>query len=106
YPFEAEELFQRPDDARLICADVELHDLISCSIAVIRYIDMDLYGAVRRDAILFDSEIAVGELRIAQAVAERVENVAVEVLVSPLALDDVVIHKVRQLIDGAVPSEV
>ena len=75
--------------------DVELHDLI----AIVRACVGDRYADLNLLLVLADElGLSVGELRIAQAIAEGVEHIALMIHIGS-TVANVIIHDVRQVED-------
>ena len=82
--------------------EVELHDLVSSRGATIGDVNRDVNRAVCRYALIIDARVAVGERRVAESIAERIECFAIKVAVG--ALGHRVVLERRKLIDRFVES--
>src|SRR5207253_11351055 len=82
---------------------VKLYDFIAVTVSYVLNINADLNILARLHSPCAEPQVAVLESRIAQAVAERIERLSLEVAIG-LALH-VVIVKGRQLIHGFVEGD-
>src|SRR5689334_18956178 len=83
--------------------EVELHNLVSSKLAGIGRCHVGAVRLSRGYRSARHTEIAVTELRVAQAVSKRIERLAGEIAVRPVGHP--VVLKVRQLIDSRIEGD-
>src|SRR5689334_19407260 len=80
--------------------EIELHDLVSRNLACVGHSHIGAYGVSRGNALLSQAQVAVTELRVAEAVTERIKRLAGEVAVGPVR--HTVVFEVGQLVHARV----
>ena len=100
---EAAQFLQRPFDLGLEVLDVELHDFFAGDLAAVLHVHADCDRTVLAQGLAAGLDVRVVEGRIAQAVAERIEEFALEIHVGP-PMTDVVIHQGWNLIQRFGPG--
>ena len=97
-PLEAAQLQLRPFDARLHIAHIELRHLVAGDLAGVA--NVDAYGRRFRCPRLpaRETEVRIGERRVAETVPEGVDRLALEIHVGEALRDVVLVHRRHLLV--------
>ena len=100
---EAAQLLAWSFDLRVWVADVELHDLVARARPAVRDVDADVERAASAELLGARAQIAVGEARVAEAMAEGVLRLSPRVHVGA-AVAEVIVHHRRELLERCGPG--
>ncbi len=99
---EALQLLLGPLHRRTQVFHVELHHLVARAVAGVGHVEAHGQFAVRRKVLDAQAQVAVGKRGVAQAEAERVQRLTLEIHIRP-PVAQIVVQARRQLLDAVGP---